>query len=126
MMRTKDVVELTGVSKDTLRYYEEFGILQPNRESYAREYTEANIERLEQIKQLKQLGFSLKEIKQFVLFDERYSTLASLESMPLEDQQVIEKLLVRKIEDIQIKKQVLDEGLKKLSQMRDKIQHLKQ
>lgn len=125
-MRTKDVVELTGVSKDTLRYYEEYGILRPNRESYAREYTEANIERLEQIKQLKQLGFSLKEIKELVLFVERYSTLEAIESMPFEDQQVIERLLVRKIEAIEIKRRVLDEGLVKLSQMRDKIQNLKQ
>lgn len=125
-MRTKDMVELTGVSKDTLRYYEEFGILQPNRENYAREYTEANIERLEQIKQLKQLGFSLKEIKELVLFDERYPTLEAIESMPLEDQQMIEHLLVRKIEAIEIKMQVLDEGLVKLRKMRDKIQNLKQ
>jgi DNA-binding transcriptional MerR regulator len=64
-----EVAERTKVTQRTLRFYEEKGLLKaPSRlEGGFRLYSEADIQRVEQIKRLKQLlGFSLAEIKEMV------------------------------------------------------------
>jgi MerR family transcriptional regulator, thiopeptide resistance regulator len=55
----------TGLSVRTLHYYDEIGLLSPSRrtEGGHRLYTTADIVRLQEIKSLQQLGFSLKEIR---------------------------------------------------------------
>lgn len=123
-MRTKEMVKLTSLSKDTLRFYEEFGILSPNRESYARDYTNHDVERIGQIKQLKALDFSLDEIKQLVDFDEKYQSITDIKSMSQQDQIEIIHLLESKMKRISEKKKLLEQGLVKLSDMRDKLRQL--
>src|SRR5712691_11937379 len=65
----------TGLTKRTLRYYEEVGLLPPTdrTEGNYRRYGEADIQRLERIKNLRNLlGFSLTEIRELVeVEDER-------------------------------------------------------
>jgi MerR family transcriptional regulator, repressor of the yfmOP operon len=59
----------TGFTKRTLRYYEEVGLLPPTgrTEGNYRRYREADIERLERIKNLRSLlGFSLNEIRELL------------------------------------------------------------
>jgi DNA-binding transcriptional MerR regulator len=56
----------TGLTKRTLRYYEEVGLLSPTgrTEGNYRRYTQTDIERLERIKELRDLlGFSLADIR---------------------------------------------------------------
>lgn len=118
------MVKLTSLSKDTLRFYEEFGILSPNRESYARDYTNHDVERIGQIKQLKALDFSLDEIKQLVDFDEKYQSITDIKSMSQQDQIEIIHLLESKMKRISEKKKLLEQGLVKLSDMRDKLRQL--
>lgn len=124
-MRTKEITELSGVSKDTLRYYEELGLLKPNRAQYAREYSAADLERLEQIKQLKNLEFSLLEIKQWVDFDDKYETIEEIEAMSQQDQTAMLTLLEEKIHQISEKKNLLEQGLNKMTHMKDKLSQLK-
>jgi DNA-binding transcriptional MerR regulator len=67
------VATLTGLTKRTLRYYEEFGLLDPptRTEGGYRLYTPSDIQRLERIKRLKDLlGIELAEIREFVQVDE--------------------------------------------------------
>ncbi|MCG7338936.1 MerR family transcriptional regulator [Staphylococcus sp. ACRSN] len=64
---TKEVIELTGFSKDTLRYYEKIGIISNvirNRNNY-RQYTEENINWLILVQYLKKLNISTNEIAKF-------------------------------------------------------------
>jgi DNA-binding transcriptional MerR regulator len=59
------VAQRTGLTKRTIRYYEEIGLVTPSGRSQGgyRLYTEADVVRLERIQQLKQLaGLSLAEI----------------------------------------------------------------
>ena len=60
----------TGLSKDTIRFYEKLGlIISRNRPAGTRQYKEFSVEMVERlllIKQGKRLGFSLKEMKQFI------------------------------------------------------------
>lgn len=62
-MKIGELSSCTGISKDTLRYYEKFGLLNPKIENHQRDYTEQDIEAIEIIVKLKNTGFSLKEIK---------------------------------------------------------------
>jgi DNA-binding transcriptional MerR regulator len=59
----------TGLTKRTLRYYEEVGLLPPagRTEGNYRRYNEEDIERLERIKKLRDLlGFSLADIRKLL------------------------------------------------------------
>lgn len=123
-MRLKEICQKTGLSRDTLRYYERQGLLKPNHEAYAREYSAKDLERIEEIKALKKLDFQLKEIKVLTDFDDIYQDLESIENMDPSHQAMLLDLLSYKIETI--KDQLIDlrQGLDKLSQMRAKIQSL--
>jgi len=60
----------TGLSRDTIRYYEKIGLIKINkrqrRDNNYKEYSAEIIERLEIIKRAKYLGFSLQEIKELI------------------------------------------------------------
>jgi DNA-binding transcriptional MerR regulator len=61
------VAERVGLSLRTVRYYEEMGLVTPQRtDGGFRLYTEANIERLLMIKQMKPLGFSVEETRELL------------------------------------------------------------
>jgi DNA-binding transcriptional MerR regulator len=73
LARIDQVSSRTGLTKRTLRYYEEIGLLEPpaRTEGGYRLYTNADVRRLERIKRLKDLmGFSLAEIREFVRVEE--------------------------------------------------------
>ena len=55
----------TGLSVRTLHYYDEIGLLSPSRRTEAghRLYTAADVVRLQQIKSLRHVGFTLEEIR---------------------------------------------------------------
>jgi len=68
-----EVAERTGVTQRTLRFYEEKGLLKPpsRMDGGFRLYSEEDVERVEQIRQLQRLlGFSLAEIKEMVEAEE--------------------------------------------------------
>ena len=60
-----ELAKRTGVSVRTLHYYEEIGLLSPSQRTEAghRLYAAGDVVRLQQIKSLRQLGFTLKEIR---------------------------------------------------------------
>jgi MerR family transcriptional regulator, repressor of the yfmOP operon len=72
--RIDQVAARTGLTKRTLRYYEEIGLLEPatRTEGGYRLYNEADIEHLERIKRLRDLlGFSLAEIREIAEAEEQ-------------------------------------------------------
>src|SRR6266566_369049 len=65
----EQVATRTGLTKRTLRYYEEVGLLPPTdrTEGNYRRYCESDIQRLERIKKLRDLlGFSLTDIREIL------------------------------------------------------------
>ena len=71
--RIEQVAARTGLTKRTLRYYEEIGLLPPptRTEGNYRLYSEADIVQLERIKRLRDLlGFSLAEIREIAQAEE--------------------------------------------------------
>ncbi len=73
LFRIEQVAARTGLTKRTLRYYEEIGLLSaPSRtEGNYRLYTEADVVRLERICQLKEaLGLTLAELTDFIAMED--------------------------------------------------------
>lgn len=64
-MNTKEVANLTGISVRTLHHYDKLGLLRPNRhpENSYREYSEEDLNLLQQILFFKEIGFPLAKIK---------------------------------------------------------------
>ncbi len=62
------IAKQSGISVETIRYYEKEGLIEaPDRkESGYRQYKDGAIERLSFIQQAKELGFSLKEIRELL------------------------------------------------------------
>lgn len=63
-----ELAKQTGITVRTLHHYHSIGLLIPSEytESGHRLYTKDDISRLQQIMSLKQLGFSLEDIKEFI------------------------------------------------------------
>jgi DNA-binding transcriptional MerR regulator len=68
MFQIGAVAERVGLSLRTIRFYEETGIVMPSARSAGgfRLYTEADIDRLVQVKAMKPLGFSLEETRELM------------------------------------------------------------
>jgi DNA-binding transcriptional MerR regulator len=67
-MKVKEVSQLTGVSVRTLHHYDDIGLLVPDdlTEAGYRIYSEDNLATLQQILFFRELGFSLKKIKELL------------------------------------------------------------
>ena len=68
LWKVGDLARETGLSIRTLHYYDEIGLLEPSHktDSGHRLYTSRDIERIQQIISLKQLGFPLLEIREML------------------------------------------------------------
>jgi DNA-binding transcriptional MerR regulator len=66
------VAQNTGLSVDTIRFYEKESLIAPAQRSAGgyRLYDECTIERLQLISRAQQLGFSLQEIRELLLIED--------------------------------------------------------
>lgn len=82
-----EIAKLYHISTDSLRYYEELGILRPARgENGYRMYHIHDLWRLNVIRDLRALGFSMEKIQEYL----NHRTLASTEQLLQEELMVIE------------------------------------
>ena len=66
-MRINEVVKITGVSARTLQYYDEIGLLIPQKlDNGYRDYSEENLEKLEKILFYRSLKFKLNDIRELL------------------------------------------------------------
>lgn len=103
-MKIKEVADLVGISVRTLHHYDAIGLLTPKKINDAnyRMYSEADLERLQQILFFKELGFSLEKIK-IILNQEQYDQLETLELQY--------SLLLRKKENLEIMIQTMEKTI---------------
>ena len=70
-MKIGNLANLSGVSRDTIRLYEKLGLLthisRPYEFNNYKDYGEENVRRIKMVKQLQQMGATLKECKE--IFD---------------------------------------------------------
>jgi DNA-binding transcriptional MerR regulator len=66
----QDVATHLGISHRTLRFYEDKGLIEPARVGNTRIYSRREVARMQLILRGKRLGFSIREIKEFLdLYD---------------------------------------------------------
>jgi MerR family transcriptional regulator, copper efflux regulator len=69
LLQIGDVADAVGLSLRTVRYYEQMGLLQPERRSEGgfRLYSQVQVDRLRLIKRMKPLGFHVEEMRQLLV-----------------------------------------------------------
>lgn len=108
LLKVGELAARTGVTVRTLHHYEEIGLLKPSRrtESGHRLYAPQDVERLHRIRSLRQLGFSLEEIRG-CLDSPRYSL-----------RRVVQMHMERLDEELELQRQ-LRERLESVARMLD-------
>jgi MerR family transcriptional regulator, repressor of the yfmOP operon len=124
--KIEDVAKECGLTKRTIRYYEQIGLLSPPKRSEGgfRLYTDKHVERLKQIINARDvLGISLQELQEFVSISEEFNNHRQ-EIRQTEDKEV----KLTKITEIEytIGKQLtmIDQKLEKLSEIRKEFGQL--
>lgn len=88
--RIKEISQLFDIGPDSLRYYEEIGILRPKRAANGyRLYGMNDIYKLNVIKDLRQIGFSMQRIKEYL----QNKTLANTIALLREEERAVEREL---------------------------------
>ncbi|MGI2326829.1 MerR family transcriptional regulator [Planococcus sp. YIM B11945] len=107
MYKTKEFADLTGLTKETLRYYAEIGLLEPafvNPKNHYRYYDDGSYFLAVLLVKLKNLGFTIQEMH-LAMQDESFGRL---ESLMKEKRAVIQT----QIEALQNQQRGIDEFLK--------------
>lgn len=103
------LAKATGVTIDTVRYYERIGLLSPESRTDAgyREYAPETVKRLRFVRKAQRLGFSLEEIAELLVFGSSPESTAG-DILQITEQKIAEQ------------KTEIDE----LTQLRDSLVHL--
>lgn len=105
LYQVKDIMQMYGISRDTIKYYEKQGLIEPSRNDNGyRVFDILNVEKLKKILDLRDLGFSVKEVAE-MLSDEQVekggTVLVQLRQRTEEEIQI----LYKKLEKIRIYEQ---------------------
>lgn len=105
--RIGDMTRLTGLSADTLRYYEKIKLLRPvgRSSSGVRVYDEGDLSRLRFIQRAKAMNFSLEEI----------ARLLEMREDPQHARDEVRELTQRKLKDVESHMEELDTLRKELT-----------
>jgi len=108
-MRIGLVANQVALTVETIRFYEKNGLIEPpeRNESGYRDYPEATVQQLSFIRKAKELGFSLKEIKELLL----------LRNAPGSTCHEVKEQAVKKMQDIDCKVNELLDIKKSLAQL---------
>ena len=75
-----EISKLYGIGVDSIRYYEEIGIIKPERsESGYRHYSIHDIWRLNVIRDLRSIGFTMEQIREYLDHHTVLSSISMLE-----------------------------------------------
>lgn len=108
-MKIGQLMKRTGVPIDTIRYYENHGILPPaqRRASGYRDYDEQDVARIRFVRRAKHLGFTLREIRD----------LLALSRRPDEDMAAVREAATAKLADV-------EQRIGELQRIRDGLRQL--
>jgi DNA-binding transcriptional MerR regulator len=118
-----EAADRTGLTQRTLRYYEEKGLLHPpgRMDGGFRLYSAADIDRLERIKELKELlGFSLADIREMLEADD---VRLQVRSEWRKDAEVAEKAAqIRRSREVTLGQlRLVDEKMARMATLRDEL-----
>ena len=98
-MQIGEVAERIGLSLRTIRYYEEVGLITPSARSQGgfRLYTEHDASRLQLVKDMKPLGFSLDEMRDLLGVLDRLDGVAEASPSAAEQEALLERLAMFRV-----------------------------
>lgn len=106
-MKIGQLATQTGVSRDTIRLYEQMGLLKnitrPYEYNNYKEYGDSNLERIQFILMMKKLGLTLKECKMVIEviesgeFDQSFQNNFVKEKMKVIDEKIKELTTIRNL-----------------------------
>jgi len=131
LYKIDDVAKECGLTKRSIRYYEEIGLISPPERSEGgfRLYSDLHIERLKKIMNVRDvLGFSLQEVQAYMAISEAYEEFRlhyreNKEKMN-EDERKENLLGAEAILAQQLK--MIEEKLKKMNDIRDEMNEMYQ
>ncbi|KUJ82273.1 MerR family transcriptional regulator [Ruegeria profundi] len=106
-----EMCEKFDVTKRTLRYYEYIELLNPEREGRTRYYGPRECARMKLIMRGRLFGFSLEEIRQWLLIYEDQGNRAQMAEFI--------KLADRQMPELEKQRQQLDEAMEELQRLRE-------
>lgn len=106
-MRISEVSKITGLSYDTIRYYEKLNLFHSELKNKRREYNQKHVELLNSIQLLKQASFSLKEIQYFIELDNKFKTMDEIQNMNDSDFESLKRT-------IEVKRQQVESSIEKM------------
>ena len=107
----KDMCARFDVTPRTLRYYEYIELLAPEREGRARWYGPREVARMTLILRGRSFGFSLEEIRQWLLIDRRHGTRPQREALVA--------LADRRLEELERQRARIDAAIADLRTVRE-------
>lgn len=107
----KEMCAKFDVTPRTLRYYEYIELLSPEREGRSRFYGSKELARMTLILRGRRFGFSLEEIRQWLLVYEQEGTEAQM--------RIWVDMATRQMGDLQEQRNQLDETMAELQRLRD-------
>jgi len=98
-MQIGEVAERIGLSLRTIRYYEEVGLVTPSARTQGgfRLYTEHDAVRLQLVKDMKPLGFSLDEMRDLLGVLDRLDGIDEADPTPSEQDALLERLAMFRV-----------------------------
>ncbi|PLT48137.1 Cu(I)-responsive transcriptional regulator [Paenibacillus pasadenensis] len=124
MYKIEDIAQMTGLTKRTIRYYEEIGLLSPERSDGGyRLYGEEHVLRLRKLIDARDaLGFSLQELQEYVAIHEE---LTRLRQAVREETGAEKRAAVLRLEDtVRQQLDVIDAKLAQIGRVRDEYREL--
>jgi MerR family copper efflux transcriptional regulator len=87
-----ELARASGFSKDTIRYYEKIGLIElrkrDRRDNNYKDYPPETLHTLKAIRNLKELGFTLEEIREIII-RQQMNALDSVTTFKIIDQKII-------------------------------------
>ena len=109
----KEMCERFDVTPRTLRYYEYIELLAPEKEGKQRFYGPREVARMTLILRGRRFGFSLEEVRQWLLIRDRQGDAAQME--------IWIEYADRKLGELARQREQLDEAIAELTRLRDAV-----
>jgi DNA-binding transcriptional MerR regulator len=103
----QDVADELGVTTRAIRFYEDKGLLDPQRVGTMRVYSRREVARLQLILRGKRLGFSLREIKEFL-------DLYAVDSLHLVQTRQLLTRVTDRLDALELQRQALNQTIDEL------------
>ncbi|MEE4452721.1 MerR family DNA-binding transcriptional regulator [Novosphingobium resinovorum] len=107
LLGIQEAATLLGVTMRTLRFYEDKGLIAPQRAGTTRIYSKREVGRMQLILRGKRLGFSIREIKEFL-------DLYDVDPEHQEQVRALKAKVGERIADLRKQKRAIDQTLEEL------------